>query len=108
MYHEITFETQRKRRRTLALIALFMALVIVLVAFTVESMQQASREQGAASLRESILSSALQCCAIEGAYPQSLQYLEDNYGLTVNHQDYIISYEAFASNLMPSVVVTPR
>ena len=48
------------------------------------------------------------CCAIEGSYPSSLEHLEESYGLTINHDDYVITYECFADNIMPSVVVTPR
>lgn len=65
-----------------------------------------ARDQGAVALRDTVLQTAMQCFAIEGAYPQTLAYLEDNYGLTVNHDAYAVTYEAFASNMMPSVVVT--
>lgn len=51
---------------------------------------------------------AMQCAAVEGAYPARLSYLEEHYGLIVNHQDYAVTYEAFASNVPPSVVVVPR
>lgn len=67
-----------------------------------------SREQGAVSLRDTVLQTAMQCYAIEGIYPQDLAYLEERYGLTVNHDLYAVTYEAFASNVMPSVVVTVR
>lgn len=62
-------------------------------------------EQGAVTLRESILQAADQCYAIEGAYPASLGYLEKRYGLSVNHDGYDVVYEAFASNIAPTVVV---
>lgn len=68
--------------------------------------RQDARRRGA--LRDSILASAKQCCAIEGSYPSSLEHLEESYGLTINHDDYVITYECFADNIMPSVVVTPR
>ena len=45
---------------------------------------------------------------MEGVYPESLSYLEKNYGLTVNRQDYIITYEVFADNQLPSVQVLVR
>lgn len=67
-----------------------------------------AREQAAQSLRETIMERALQCFAIEGAYPQSLSYLEQHYGLSVNSSDYLITYEAFASNIPPTVMVVPK
>ena len=62
----------------------------------------------AAAIREAVQRSALQCYAVEGAYPSDLQYLEDNYGLQVNKQDFYVTYDAFASNLPPTVRVTRR
>ncbi len=64
-----------------------------------------SHEQGAVTLRESILAAADQCYAVEGAYPPSLSRLEEDYGLWVNHEGYDVLYEAFASNVAPTVVV---
>lgn len=64
-----------------------------------------AHEQGAVTLRESILQAADQCYAIEGAYPVSLGYLEKRYGLSVNRDGYDVTYEAFASNIAPTVVV---
>ena len=60
------------------------------------------------TVRNAILDSAKQCCAIEGSYPSSLEHLEQGYGLRVNRDDYVITYEVFAENIMPSVVVVPR
>ena len=37
-----------------------------------------------------------------------LAYLEDNYGLQINKDDYYVTYEAFAENLPPTVKVTLR
>jgi len=70
--------------------------------------QVRAREQAAVSVRESVLNAAKQCCAVEGSYPASLNHLEKNYGLVINHNDYVVSYEWFADNVLPSVVVTAR
>lgn len=69
---------------------------------------QQAVEQGAASVRAAVLDAAMQCAAVEGSYPSSLEYLEERYGLVVNHQDYLVAYDAFASNVPPTVVVVPR
>lgn len=108
MYHEVTYREQRQRvvRRLLSVI-IVVALAIA-VWFVVSYAQASAREQAAASLRESVLSAAKQCCAVEGSYPVSLEHLENDYGLTINHQDYVVSYEWFADNVLPSVVVTAR
>ena len=39
----------------------------------------------------------MQCCAVEGSCPSAIGHLEEHYSLAVNHSDYVILYEAFAS-----------
>ena len=36
------------------------------------------------------------------------EYLEENYGLQVNTRDFYVTYEAFASNLPPTIRVTAK
>ena len=67
-----------------------------------------AHEQGAHTLRQSIIDAAMQCFAIEGSYPVDLDYLEENYGLSINTEEYSVIYEAFASNVLPSVVVKAK
>ena len=63
------------------------------------------REGGRTAVRQAVLRSAVECYTVEGAYPESLDYLIQNYGLTVNRDNYIIVYEVFASNQLPDVQV---
>ena len=65
-------------------------------------------EETVTAIQDAIRKSALQCYVVEGVYPPDLQYLEDNYGLQVNTRDFYVTYEAFASNLPPTVRVTAR
>ena len=84
--------------------------VVLLVAFVLIGLgaQVSAREQATLSVRESVLNAAKQCCAVEGSYPSSIEHLEKYYGLVINHSDYVVSYEWFADNVLPSVVVTAR
>lgn len=70
--------------------------------------QASMRLQAAQSLRAAVLDAAVQCYVLEGAYPRSLGYLEENYGVQVNHSRFIVSYEAYASNQLPDVAVFER
>jgi hypothetical protein len=49
-------------------------------------------DSSALAIREAVQRSALQCYAVEGVYPPDLQYLEDNYGLQVNEEDFYVTY----------------
>lgn len=70
--------------------------------------QRDLREESRTAIRDAVLRSAAECYAVEGAYPGSLGYLETHYGLSVNHRDYVVTYEVFASNLPPDVQVLVR
>ena len=108
MYHELT--TKQSRRRTRKRITTFFCIVALVCGcwFANNAINANLREQGAVSVRNAILNSAKQACAIEGSYPTSIEYLEQNYGLSINRDDYAITYQVFAENVMPSVVVLPK
>ena len=98
---------RRNRRRWPRALAV-VAVVVALALAAWPAVADALREQGAASVRDAVLRAAAQCCAVEGSYPHTLRHLEEHYGLSVNHDDYVVLYEAYASNVTPSVVVMPR
>ena len=108
MYHEVSYKQRRQRRIMAAAAACTVALVFAVCAAGFSAAQQSTRAQGAQALRDAVLESAKQCCAVEGSYPSSLEYLEQHYGLAVNHDDYDVAYDWFAGNVMPSVAVRPK
>ena len=88
-----------------------LAAAAVLLALILSMGRHAGRDisqEGAAAIREAVRRSALQCYVVEGVYPPDLAYLEDNYGLQVNTEDYYVTYEAFSSNLPPTVRVSHK
>ena len=88
-------------------VLLLLAAAVILV-WAAGNPGQNLSDNGAAAIREAVRRSALQCYAVEGVYPPDLQYLEENYGLQINHEDFYVAYDAFASNLPPTVRVTRR
>ncbi|MDY4046148.1 hypothetical protein [Hominenteromicrobium sp.] len=83
-------------------------LAVIFTAVCVPVFQEDIRETGRAAVREAVLRSAVECYTLEGAYPESLEYLEKHYGLTVNKKEYIVTYEVFADNQLPTVQVLVR
>ena len=71
----------------------------------VENAQNKSNEESYKILSDAIIRSAVQCYAIEGFYPPDVKYLEENYGLLVDHEKYFVNYSVFASNIIPDVEV---
>lgn len=56
---------------------------------------------------EGVRRAAVQCYALEGAYPQNVSYLEDHYGVSVDTARYRIDYIYIGSNLMPDITIIP-
>jgi len=99
--------TDRKNRTWLWIAAAVLVLVLLVLAVLWAGPRREERkEEGAVAIRELIEKTARQCYAVEGVYPPNLAYLEDHYGIRINKKDYYVTYEAFASNVPPSVFVT--
>lgn len=94
-------------KRDVLLLAAFMALV-ALCALLIGQIGVKQNDSETEMVRTAVKNAALTCYAVEGAYPQELQYLTDNYGLLVDSERYIVSYDAFASNIMPDIRVLER
>ena len=87
---------------------LALTLFVLLLSALVFRKQWSDPDEGGPAIRTAIQRSALQCYVVEGVYPPNLSYLEENYGLQINTSDYNVTYEAFASNLPPTVRVTRK
>lgn len=68
----------------------------------VEMSSEAERKR---VLEESVQKAIVSCYAIEGRYPESVEYLEENYELIYDKDKYGIGYNVFADNVMPDVYI---
>ena len=66
-----------------------------------------ARSEGDVTLKNAIARATVQCYAIEGRYPPSVEYVEEHYGIQIDRQRYHVFYEGFASNIMPEITVLP-
>ena len=90
----------------LTLLGLIAAIAVWYFASTVSARDLS--DESAAAIKNAIRRGALQCYAVEGIYPPTLEYLEENYGLQVNSRDFYIRYDIFASNIAPEITVTAK
>lgn len=58
-------------------------------------------------LTQAIERASVQCYAIEGRYPPSVEYMEEHYGLSIDRDKYNVFYSGWASNIMPDITVIP-
>jgi hypothetical protein len=85
-------------------VAIFVA-ILVLFFLAVDSMGRSSISKEQQSLENALSRDIVQCYAIEGRYPPSLEYLEQHYGLTYDKSTFFVDYLPIAGNLYPDVTV---
>ena len=94
--------------RGLAISALVFALLLGACAALFGAVGRKSGEAETQLVRDAVRRAVVTCYAVEGAYPSGLDYLKEHYGLVYDEEDYFVSYDAFASNIMPDILVTER
>lgn len=103
---------KKKERKVLSFHALFPIItfipIIVLFYQGFLSISQVSIEEQEKSLHRALEQNIVHCYAIEGAYPPSLQYLEENYGLTYDKESFYVDYKPIGTNILPDVTIIPK
>lgn len=89
---------------TLAVFALLFAAAFALLG----RIDRGAADEQTALVREAVRSALVTCYAVEGSYPPDVEYLKAHYGLAYDASRYIVSFDAFASNIMPDVRVHVR
>lgn len=105
------FGASTKRRRgifgTLITVVFFLA-VVLLFNIGVNYLSQANESEALETVRMAVTRATVQFYAIEGRYPPSLNYLENRFGLQLDHERFIIQYNSLGSNVMPQIIVLAR
>lgn len=102
-----------KRRKFMAIapaiigIVLFAAMILWLI-LAVGGVFKSSGEERLEQIRQSVENGITLCYAAEGMYPESLEYLTENYGVVIDESRYLVHYECFAANVRPAVKVLAR
>ncbi len=97
----------RINKKDAAAILLFVALIAGFV-LLVNNITNRGNGREMEIVRDAVKNAALTCYAVEGMYPDDMQYLRDHYNLSYNEEKFVVFYEPFASNLMPSIKVAER
>lgn len=99
-------------KKTSRLPYIAVGIIVLLVVFggigMLFSSQNEVKDESAAAVKAAVQRTAVQCYVVEGMYPPDLAYLEENYGLRINQKDFVVVYDAFSSNLPPSIRVMAR
>lgn len=101
---------EKKKKRLPKSIGFFLSFAVfpglfLLFYLGLNSVSDTTLKQQQESLKDAIQKTAVHCYAVEGAYPESLDYLKEHYGITYDEKHFLVDYEIIGSNLMPDVTV---
>ena len=105
-------------KRDIGAILIFVVLIIAFI-FLVNTITTRGDGRELDIVRDAVKNAALTCYAVEGMYPDDIQYLRDHYNLSFNEDrdhynlsfnedKYVVYYEPFASNVIPTIQVVER
>ncbi|MFV0517882.1 MAG: hypothetical protein ACK5MV_10855 [Aminipila sp.] len=86
-------------------IATFLCIIVIFI-YGVNGIAEKADSGGEETLQKAIQRASVQCYAIEGRFPSSVDYLVENYGIQIDESKYAVFYEGFASNVMPDITVS--
>ena len=93
--------------KQLASILLFVALFCVFL-FGISFISSETTEKQAETLELSISRSIAHCYATKGYYPENLDYILDNYGISYDIDKYFIDYNVLGENLFPDITIIQK
>lgn len=94
-------------RNTIISIAMFVA-IFCLFWFGVSAVSDKTAFQEKQTLEAAINRNIVHCYAIEGAYPEDLNYLKEHYGLTYDESKFFVDYQIEGTNIMPDVTIVDK
>jgi len=80
---------------------------MVMVIYGLQQTSESSSAEGLRILEDSLRRAVVMNYAIEGRYPESIEYIERNFGIYIDRTRYAVHYTVFASNMLPEITVVP-
>ena len=104
------FEYEKRSRFSGKLLISVSVFLFVMFLFLsgVSSLSESTTKRQKEALEDAITQSISYCYSVEGVYPESLEYLKENYGLTYNEDLFYVDYRTTGANLMPDVTIIEK
>ena len=74
----------------------------------IQTVDNTTSSEQTKSLEKAIRRSVVQCYAVEGTYPPSLDYLKEHYGVYYDSELFFVDYTSIGSNIMPDITIIPK
>ena len=84
---------------------LFFVFMLILFVRGINSVSDTTEAKQLESLETALERSIAQCYAVEGFYPENINYLSTHYGLTYDHEKFMVNYTYYGSNIYPEYIV---
>ena len=81
------------------------AVVAGLLYGQIKNMSGEVRKNDADMLKDALENAVVTCYAIEGRYPESLEYIEEHYGVKIDRKKYFVDYNNNLINMKPEISV---
>lgn len=88
-------------------VVLLFIFVIFLIVFAVRDIGANTDSEGLVITERAVKRAVITCYSQEGSYPESIEYLKENYGLHIS-DEYDVFYSMFATNIMPDIRITRK
>ena len=101
---------KRKKKhfiRWVLVLGIFFLAVLFLAAGS-KRMEETAWNEQQELLSDAINQAVVNCYAMEGRYPESLEVLKTEYGLQYDSEEFFVDYQVYGANLMPDVMILER
>lgn len=102
---------QQKQPHTYRKLILSVCLFLVFLLLFYEgifSLSENTKRRQKENLENALNRSITYCYAVEGVYPESLDYLKKNYGLTYDENRFFVDYKILGANILPDVTIIEK
>lgn len=84
---------------------LLFAAIVICVIWATRSIANGTSNEQKQYLEDAVRRKAIYCYSVEGAYPEDVSYIEENYGLSYDEKSFYIGYRLHAANMMPDITI---
>ena len=99
-------QIKKKNVLSTTLISAGMFLVVFVVfLYAVSKASEGSVQEQQKNLSDAVDRAIIQCYVTEGRYPESFEYLKNNYGIIYDDELFRVDYVIYGSNMKPDVTI---
>lgn len=104
------FQYKKQTNKSSGILLSLCVFLVVLIIFIqgLSSLSDSTMRRQKESLENAITRSVTYCYTVEGAYPEDLDYLKDNYGLTYDEETFFVDYHVIGSNVLPDITIIEK